>query len=195
MNPPVFVIYCPELAERERVTRQHFAERGVTATWWRSIHGKSWHIETTAEFEPGQRISQGHCGLNLGHWTLWGHMSHVLPDDSYGIVFEDDAVLPKDFYPTVAGVVDELMGVMPDWDLVFLGSGDAGVRTWDKVILKDIPGREDRNFARLHDHPRRGRHAEAFLYEARQREGSGGRPNRTGVICGAAHTQRLLPTQ
>jgi predicted GH43/DUF377 family glycosyl hydrolase/GR25 family glycosyltransferase involved in LPS biosynthesis len=134
VKPVVLVITCDELAERKQKCMKHFAEMGVEASYLRGIYGKSWGLETTHEFEPGQRISSGHVALDINHYFAWQVLLFILPDgDSYGIVFEDDAVLPKDFYATVAGVVDELSDVMLDWDLVFLGSGDAGIRTWDKV--------------------------------------------------------------
>jgi predicted GH43/DUF377 family glycosyl hydrolase/GR25 family glycosyltransferase involved in LPS biosynthesis len=132
--PVCLVITCDQLAERKAKCIEHFREKGVRATFMRGLHGVSAGLRTVREFETGQTISSGHVALILNHYTAWQCLDLILRDsDDYGIVFEDDAVLPDNFSEEVFKVKEELFHLLPKWDLVFLGSGDAGIRTWNKI--------------------------------------------------------------
>lgn len=134
MNFSCFVLVCDELPERRAAVERHMAERGIKPVYWSGIHGKTWQLETTSEYEPGRHLPPGHVGLNLGVWNLWQHINHLPgnPDDGV-IVFEDDVALPADFDRSLGRTVDELIRFMPEWDLVFLGVADREPPVWNKV--------------------------------------------------------------
>lgn len=161
MTIPVYVVGCEELPARKRSCLDHLRSVGVDPIWWRSIHGKTWGIETVKEFDPGQRISPGHVGLLLGHWTLWNHLhssavwsrpgykwvgGDAFTPEDVAIVFEDDVLLPErkefpefgfseQFWAELHLLIkDELTPHFPDWDFVFLGLAEPdGPRVWNKI--------------------------------------------------------------
>ena len=61
-----YVIGCDERPDRKNATLAHLRDRGVSATFWRSVHGATWQLETLREYDVGRRISPGHVGLCLG---------------------------------------------------------------------------------------------------------------------------------
>ena len=136
---PIYVLHCAELAERTAKCREHLAERGTHVTFWRSVHGLSWGLRTTKEFAPGEFISPGHVGLNLGFWNLCQHLLHarvgtkaIDPDDSF-VILEDDVTIPRLFEGVVADLQCELLYALRDWDLVFLGLAETEPHVWSKV--------------------------------------------------------------
>ena len=165
MTPPVFCLYCKELPEREAALREHMADRKVNPTYIRSVHGRTWGIETTKEFDPGQRISPGHVGLNLGVWALWQHIlltptelsgddpdypQYVFakPDDPV-IIFEDDVVLPPLWNLQVNDLLIQLHYHFRDWDLVFLGLAATEPHIWHRVTERIGP--PNSSLCRLND--------------------------------------------
>lgn len=156
MTPPVYVVACNELPDRKQACLDHLKMVGVDPILWRGIHGRTWGLETVREFDKGQRISSGHVGLLLGHWTLWNHLTHdqpyLEPDDCQAwIVFEDDVQLPKKvkypekgwtdyFWTQLNSVREELDEHNPDWDFVFLGLAEPdGPRVWNKITERIGP--------------------------------------------------------
>lgn len=149
-TPICLVIACDELAERKAKCVEHLRERGVRAIFLRGVYGLGWGLRTVKQFDPGQSISSGHVALNLNHFMCWQILDTMLQNsDDYGIVFEDDVVLPDNFADEVFKVYKELFRLMPHWDLIFLGSGDAGVRTWGKVTERI--GGPDSRYCRQQD--------------------------------------------
>jgi len=153
MIPPVYVVHCKELPERTRACEEHLRSVGVDPIMWRSIHGRTWGLETVREYDLGRRISPGHVGLLLGHWTLWNHLLHDQPhrSDQTWIMFEDDVLLPEAkpypekgfadrFTSQLNAVLDELDEYNPDWDFVFLGLAEPdGPRVWNKITERIGP--------------------------------------------------------
>lgn len=154
MTLPVYVLHCAELPQRTAVARAHITEQIPDACFWKSVHGTTWGLQTVKEFDPGKRISPGHCGLLLGHWTLWNHLWHTLPapertggQDAAAIVLEDDAVLPPNFWGAVNDVRAELLRHNPGWQFVFLGLAEQETPgLWNK--LTDRLGAPDSRLCR-----------------------------------------------
>ena len=157
MSLPVFVVGCEELPRRKQACLDHLRSVGVDPVFWRSIHGRTWGLETVREYDVGRRISPGHVGLLLGHWTLWNHLASSPlwsrpgykwvggdadgPDD-VAIVFEDDVQLPPitDWRCELSLVRHELDEHNPDWDFVFLGLAEPdGPRVWNKITERIGP--------------------------------------------------------
>lgn len=143
---PTFVIACDELLDRKEACRKHLLERGVEFTFWRGLHGKTWGLRTSLEYDPGKCISPGHVALNINHWTLWNHLFHQFPGwgavyegrDSF-LVCEDDVVFPPDWKDKLAGVLTDLDAHMPDWEFVFVGLCDQEPQVWHKVTERIGP--------------------------------------------------------
>ena len=131
----VYLLGCDEFPERKAATQAHLRERGVLAKYWRSIHGKSWGLETLHEYDAGKRIPPGHVGLNLGVWNLWQHLYLTVPDDpgENVIVFEDDVVLPPAWHAELFTLRLQLDKHLPDWQLVFLGVAETEPNCWGKI--------------------------------------------------------------
>lgn len=112
---PIYCISCTQHTERRSVAEQHFASCGVVPTWWRGYHGSSWGLESSKRYGD-YRITPGHIGSILSHYSLWQHL------DSYGceeaIILEDDALLPVDFERKVLVLINDLP---LDWQFCFLG--------------------------------------------------------------------------
>lgn len=161
--PPVYVIHCPEFADRSKQCFDHLRERMVNAIPWRSIHGKSWGLQTDLEYEPGYRISPGHIGLILGHWTLWNHLSHTLDlIHDYAIVLEDDVEIPVGFWHKQDHALNILTRYNPDWQFAYLGLAEKEPQVWGKVTERI--GGQDSPLCRI-DHPF-GTHAYMVRREA-----------------------------
>lgn len=134
MIPPVFVIACKELPERWNACEEHLREMKVPATFIRSVHGRTWGLETTKEFEPGKRVTPGHVGLCLGAWFAWQCAYQMVTDDDQPIIFlEDDVCVPPLWNLQVNDVQIELRYHLPDWDLVYLGLSEVEPRVWHKI--------------------------------------------------------------
>jgi hypothetical protein len=152
VNLRTYALYCAELPERGAVLRAHLAERGVRASLVRSVHGRTWGLRTTREYEPGRTLPPGHVGLDLGFWFLCQHILLANPrdpDDAEHLLLEDDAVLPPDFWSQLGRLEAELAVACPDWDLVFLGMADREPHVWHKV--SERLGPPDSRLCRLHD--------------------------------------------
>lgn len=156
MTLPVYVIGCEELPQRKKACLDHLRSVGVDPVWWRSIHGKTWGLETVKEYDAGRRISPGHVGLLLGHWTLWNHLQtssiwtkpgykwvggEAFQGDACAIVLEDDVYIPHASLAAVESeVLHELNKYNPDWDFVFLGLAEPdGPRVWNKITERIGP--------------------------------------------------------
>lgn len=156
---PTYVIACDELPDRKAAAVDHLTARlgpnGFRV--WRGIHGRTWGLETTREFEPGRRISPGHVGLNLGHWTLWNHLYHSTRfDDQMFLVLEDDAVLPPDWHAALGAVMGDLYrafyregAAYPHWEFVFVGLAETEPHVWHKVTAR--VGGPDSRLCRIAD--------------------------------------------
>ena len=147
-----YVLACNELPERRDAALAHVISRGVTPRLWPGIHGKSWALQTTAEYDPGKRISPGHVGLLLGHWSLWSHLrleaiesarrgtiSGAAVEEACWLVLEDDVVLPPTWKVELAGVLADLARHMPDWQFVFVGLAENEPHVWHKVTERIGP--------------------------------------------------------
>lgn len=149
MTIPVYVVGCDELPQRKTACLDHLRSVGVDPIWWRSIHGRTWGLETVREFDPDQRISPGHVGLLLGHWTLWNHLWNKplgyvglksYDDEWSGIVLEDDVVVSKNFTAQTWKVISEVIDHAPESDFVFLGLAEPdGPRVWNKITERIGP--------------------------------------------------------
>ncbi len=147
---PTFVLYCAELPAREKGCRDHLAEKGVPATFWRGYHGKTWGLETRLEYAPGLRLPPGHVALNVGSYAMWQHAYLSLKeDDDCAVLLEDDAVLPDLFPLKLSSLQIELRYCLEDWDLVFLGLAEAEPHVWQKVT--DRIGKPNSQLCRLND--------------------------------------------
>ena len=135
-----YLIHCTELSDRYRTTCEHLVERMVPFSSVRSVHGRTWGLETVKEYDPGCRISPGHVGLLLGHWIAWQVAHHDWLDrgptkgpDAY-VFFEDDVVLCPEYHARLGRVFEELGRYNPEWDLVFLGLAEPdGPKVWNKI--------------------------------------------------------------
>jgi len=149
---PVYVLGCEELPRRKQLCLDHLRSVGVDPVWWRSVHGKTWGLETVREYDAGRRISPGHVGLLLGHWTLWNHLLNLPPQYGGGkcssltsidawIVLEDDVYIPHASLGAIQSEVShQLNQYNPDWDFVFLGLAEPeGPRVWNKITERIGP--------------------------------------------------------
>lgn len=156
---PHYVIHCAELPDRAAAARAHLTQHVPHGklTFFRGFHGKTWGLDTTREYEPGLRISPGHVGLLLGHWSLWNHLhtnwEKPYPSDPRHdtpvCVLEDDAVLPDGWAGKLDGVLDDLAALVPDWQLCFVGLAETEPHVWHKVT--DRVGGPDSRLCRLND--------------------------------------------
>lgn len=148
-----YLICCAELPERRDAALAHLDERGVSARVVNSVHGDTWKLATTAEYDRGKRISPGHVGLLLGHWFAWNLIEHDRlygvrhPEDYPGpsaardayLVLEDDAVLPDDWDGAISGVLNDLAEHYPEWELCFVGLCESEPRVWNKITERIGP--------------------------------------------------------
>jgi GR25 family glycosyltransferase involved in LPS biosynthesis len=110
-----YVITCIE-DDRHKAARQYFDSCGMPVEYWRAIHGANWHLHTTHIQENGAKLTPGHVGCCLSHWSLWQHI--VLSADNPVLILEDDAY----FKPGFRERLDQCLGELPrDWDLFYAG--------------------------------------------------------------------------
>ena len=114
---PVYVLYCEEFPDRKERILRHLHEKGIEPIFWRSIHGKSWGLQTNKVYVKGESpINAGQLGLVLGHYTLWQHLHMTGVEEA--IILEDDAVLCDDFHARY----DEITRNLPaDADMCYIG--------------------------------------------------------------------------
>lgn len=151
--PPVWVLHCRELPEREAGCRKHLDEMGIPAQWFRAMHGKTWGIATTTEYDPGKHLPPGHVALNISSYFLWQHL-WLLPRnpgerEEEFIIFEDDVRLRPTFRKEYIALRRLLDQHEPDWDLVFLGLAETVPHVWGKVTERIGP--PDSPLCRLND--------------------------------------------
>lgn len=133
VGAPTLALYCAELPEREAALRHHLAERHVSATFFRSVHGRTWGLHTSLEYDKGKHLPPGHVGLNIGTWFAWQHLWLRNDHDTQAyILFEDDVRLPEDYHQQLEKLEQELVQ-FPDWDLVYLGLAENEPGVWHKV--------------------------------------------------------------
>lgn len=154
MTHRYYALACDELPDRRDALLAHLAGHGIRPRLIRGIHGKTWGLDTTLEYEPGKRISAGHVALNLGSWVMWATAhaeSNLKTVDPLApcIFFEDDAVLADRWDAELARVHAELDEANHDWDLVFLGLAESEPHVWNKVTER--LGRPDSPICRLSD--------------------------------------------
>jgi len=149
-----YVIHCEELPERTQACKEHLAERGIDATYWKASHGRTWGLSTTLEYEPGKHLPSGHVSLNLSTWNLWQHIwlsgqEWVHRDNHEYIIFEDDVSLPENYHTELELLQRQLYSDFPEWDLVFLGSAEVQPNCWNKVTERI--GLPDSRLCRLNE--------------------------------------------
>jgi hypothetical protein len=155
MPPPApyaYLLVCDELPDRRDAAVGHFHARGVYPSVWKAAHGKTWGLETSMEYDPGKRLPSGHVSLNVSTWFMWQH-AHLrmdgLPGSSPVLFFEDDAVLPEDFWGVYQKFVRDLNSHCEDWDIAFLGLADREPQVWTRVTERVGP--PDSRLCRLND--------------------------------------------
>lgn len=138
MLPPVYVLYCPELAQRKAATAAHMAARGVVPVWWRGVHAVTWGLRTVKTYDhdgvSGYTIAPGHAANIVGHYFLWQHLH--LSGVPEAVVLEDDAVLPKDFAARFAAFREALPA---DWQFAYMGLAEAPEKVTPKITDR-FPG-------------------------------------------------------
>lgn len=103
-------------------TRQHFADRGVDATFFYGLHASKLGIDTTLTYEvdvPGSGFKMGAkpTGCWLSHRALWA--ACLLVQDDEFLILEEDAKFPEDWRARYEAARAALPA---DWDALFLGS-------------------------------------------------------------------------
>jgi FkbM family methyltransferase len=106
--PPVFVIYCNELPEKQRVMESQLSAAGIEPTWFASVHGSTWGLEVSAKAT---------AGLSLGYYALWSHLWHS--GISEALILEDDTVLAPNFHQRLLKIKRQLPQT---WQFVYLGN-------------------------------------------------------------------------
>lgn len=147
---PVYVIACDELPERKQICHDHLLRMGVTHTFVRSVHGKTWGLRTAHQYDPGKHISPGHVGLDLGHWIAWqiAHNS-VYHDETWILFLEDDAVLPDGWHNRLRELLLEIDARFPACEFCFVGLCENQPHVWHKVTERIGGG--DSRLCRLND--------------------------------------------
>ena len=103
-------------------TKQHFAERGVEASFFHGIHAPKLGIDTTLPYEvdggPGCGFKMGPkpTGCWLSHRAVWAACL-LLPDDLFFIV-EDDAKFPENWKERF----DKAIVDAGQFDMLYVGS-------------------------------------------------------------------------
>lgn len=139
-----FLICCDELPERRDAAVSHLTERGISPRVLAGVHGDTWRLDTTAEYDPGKRISPGHVSLLLNHWWAWKIAQLTKPTWTstrweWALFLEDDAVLPPNWVGTVDVLLGELAQHYPDWELCMAGLCETVPRAWFKVTERVGP--------------------------------------------------------
>lgn len=147
----IYVIGCDELPERKQEILSHLKMMHMgLVKFVSSVHGKTWGLETTREYEPGKRISSGHVGLCLGHWIAWqiAYNSHHHAD-AWLLFLEDDAVLPDGWGNRLAELWKELDERYRECEFCFVGLAETEPHVWHKVTERIGGG--DSRLCRLND--------------------------------------------
>lgn len=139
-----FLICCDELPERQAAARGHLAARRITPVVLSGIHGDTWKLDTTAEYDPGKRISPGHVSLLFNHWWAWKIAQLMKPTWTstrweWALFLEDDAVLPENWGGIVDVLLSELAEHNPTWELCMVGLCESPPRVWGKVTERIGP--------------------------------------------------------
>lgn len=147
---PVYVIACDEIPDRKQTVHDHLLRLGITHTFVRSVHGKTWGLRTTHQYDPGKYISAGHVGLDLGHWIAWQvAYNSVYHDETWMMFLEDDAVLPDGWHNRLRELLLEIDARFPACEFCFVGLCETQPHVWHKVTERIGGG--DSRLCRLND--------------------------------------------
>jgi len=121
-SPRIFCLTLPEKPERTEKARKHFQERGVSAEFFKAIHGPTAGLSTIHPFEvdnPGSGFRMGFVptGIFLAHYMLWSAI--MLLDNEHFLILEDDAQFPLGWGNRVGQALSD---APLDFDMLYIGS-------------------------------------------------------------------------
>jgi len=125
--------YAVSLKEKypERVQRMtdFAAKAGLPLKFWEGVVIKAADRDTlpnlgvgTTNFKDrtGATFNLGVIGAFLAHRNLLTELAKTAPASPGTLIFEDDVVIPVDFYDQLKRIEDEIASAKVDWDILFL---------------------------------------------------------------------------
>lgn len=114
--PKVFVIGLSQMPDRWRTTESHLKSLGIEPTVFLGLYGKDLGLESTRDVKQNVyfELTPNRIALALNHWFLWNHVALL---DIPAIIFEDDVMLPDNFFDFFA---ENMANTPTDWEFVYL---------------------------------------------------------------------------
>ena len=136
-NIATYLINLEQSKDRLKYITKQFKEANIKFIRFNAINGKKLDLKNV--YKNGtisaKWLKRGQIGVAMSHITLWKTLRNW--EEEIAIIFEDDVIIPKNFWI----LVKQYMKQLPkDWDILFLGGTSVIGSKYSKNLL--IPAQE-----------------------------------------------------
>ncbi len=123
---PAFSINMSSCPERWETMQRRFATANLDVKRWEAATP-----ETLGSLNYAQYLSPGQRGCAKSHFDLWKYQVEL--EIPIMMIFEDDAVLRKDFWDILQPKLESIQKEDPEWDMLLLNASEAHGTSWHKA--------------------------------------------------------------
>ena len=136
-NIATYLINLEQSTDRLEYVTKQFKKANIKFIRFNAINGKKLNLKKAYEngTVSAKWLKRGQIGVAISHITLWKTLRNW--EEEIAIIFEDDVIIPKNFWI----LVKQYMKQLPkDWDILFLGGTSVIGSKYSKNLL--IPAQE-----------------------------------------------------
>ena len=116
-NIATYLINLEQSTDRLEYVTKQFKKANIKFIRFNAINGKKLNLKKAYEngTVSAKWLKRGQIGVAISHITLWKTLRNW--EEEIAIIFEDDVIIPKNFWI----LVKQYMKQLPkDWDILFL---------------------------------------------------------------------------
>tara|TARA_B100000586_G_C20084391_1_gene416958 strand:- start:9 stop:803 length:795 start_codon:yes stop_codon:yes gene_type:complete len=136
-NIATYLINLDQSKDRLEYITKRFKEANIKFIRFNAINGKKLNLKKIYKngTVSAKWLKRGQIGVAMSHITLWKTLRNW--EEDIAIIFEDDVIIPKNFWI----LVKQYMKQLPkDWDMFFLGGTSVIGSKYSKNLL--VPAKE-----------------------------------------------------
>jgi len=131
-NIATYLINLDQSKDRLEYITKRFKEANIKFIRFNAINGKKLNLKKIYKngTVSAKWLKRGQIGVAMSHITLWKTLRNW--EEDIAIIFEDDVIIPKNFWI----LVKQYMKQLPkDWDMFFLGGTSVIGSKYSKNLL------------------------------------------------------------
>lgn len=133
ITPDIYVINLEHDKERFYKIKNQAENQNIKVIRFDAINGKKLKVHNktiNTIFSRNNNLKNAQIGCALSHIYIWNIIKKS--NKEFAIIFEDDSVIPKNFYNKLNNYMSELP---KNWDMLFLGGNSFQGKKYSKNLL------------------------------------------------------------